>query len=338
MALLFCDSFDTYAVGQILAKWTSNPAGSLSLGSPGRLGYGQYLSVNNGEPALIRGLSGGPYTTLINGFAWYLNSGSVPNTDIWGFYDNLGNTLCDIRITTTGQLAFSVPGGATTYSSAGIISAKTWAYIEADVVFSASTSGSFTLRYNGVTVLTASSVNTASNGNGCSGAGPSTGTNCFYDDVYMLNSTSPNNAFFGDTKIIALMPNGNGRVNGWTRFGGSASGNYTAVNEIPPDGDTSYVYTATPTTEDCYTIQSLSNVSTVVAVQLSAYARKDDTPSRVLGLGVGNGSTESFPGSGTSLNTSYSYVLLPLDVNPLTTSAWAVADFTTLQNCIYLDS
>jgi hypothetical protein len=337
MALLFCDSFDTYSATQIAAKWTDSSLG-ISFGSPGRLGYGNYMILGTGPTeSASRGIP--TQATVIVGFAVFINGGAIGNGQIFQFQDNVGNTLCTISTTTSGQIGISNTGASSYYSAPATIQPSTWAYCEAEVTFSNTTTGSLTVRWNGATVASAASVQTAQNGNGCSLLGPTggSGPNIFYDDLYILSTAAPNNTFFGDTKIIALMPTGNGRVDGWTRVGGTSSGNWTAVDEIPPDGDISYVYTSVPGTEDCYTITALTGVTNVLAVQLSAYARKDDTPSRVLALGVGNGTTENF-NAGTSLNTSYSYILRQLDVNPLTTVAWATTDFATLQNCIELIS
>jgi hypothetical protein len=335
MALVFADGFDAYNLSQVAAKWGTGSGSAIA--GPGRLGYGQYfLLYNNNSFGIRHSFPLGPYTSLIIGFAFYVAQGTLGNGTILAFEDSGANHIAELGISATGQFQYGTSGH--TYSSAsGLISSQAWCYLECQVTFSNTTSGSVTLRVNGQTVVTQASVTTASSGAACSaieivtgGSYFSSGSTNYYDDLYVLNTTAPNNTFLGDVKILPLYPVGNGRVSGFSRFGGTTSGNYTAVNEVPPDGDASYVYTATPGTTDAYTITTLSNVTTIKAVQLSAYARKDDTPSRVLSLGVGNGTTESFD-AGSSLNTSYTYVLRQLDTNPLTSAAWAVGDFTTLQ-------
>jgi hypothetical protein len=330
------DGFDHYAVGQINAKWT-NASGVNALSGPGRIGYGQFAALNGVNVTLTRGIS--PITTVIVGFAMYYNQSTFATQPIFTFQDSGANTLATITVTASGGLAG--PGGAS--SASGILSANTWCYIECQVVLSATSTGSCTLRLNGSTVATVASVVTAASSNPCALLGFTSGTSgsgsaaIDVDDFYVLNATAPNNTFLGDIKIYPIYPSGNGRISGFSRFGGTSSGNYTAVNENPPDGDVSYVYTATAGTEDAYTLSALSNVATVKAVQICGYVRKDDTPSHVVALGVGNGTTESF-GSGTAVNTTYSYILQPFDQNPLTSAAWAVTDFTTLQGAVKLVS
>lgn len=333
MALTFADGFDAYAISQILAKWT-NLSGSVTLGGPGRLGYGQYVNIGTGASLTVALTAS--QTTIITGFAFYANTSALGNQSIFSFQDNAAGLIGYITQSASGQIGYSNSANTVVaISSPGLLSVNAWCYIEVQVTFSASTSGSVTIRFNGQTVATAASVNTSgTNVNPCVLLGPTAanlgGNSTLIDDFYVLNSTAPNNAFLGDVKILPLYPIGNGRISGFGRFGGTSSGNYTAVGENPPDGDSSYVYTATPGTTDAYTITTLSNVTTVKAVQVNAYARKDDTPSRVLGLGVGNGTTENFD-AGHSLNTSYTYVRRPMDINPLTSAAWSPSDFTTLQ-------
>lgn len=339
--LLFADGFDAYASAQLVDKWGSQFRGTIAY--PGRLGYGGYFAATGGGLQVWHGLAGGPYTTLIVGFAFQQNGTGNDNGSMFQLQDNVGNILGQIVTTASGQLGWEVgTSGTYYYSSPGLMTAQAWGYIECDVTLSNSGAGAVTIRFNGTTVVTEASVNTSPSGVGCSiialvnewGNGNS---ESFVDDLYCLNTTAPNNTFLGDIKIIPLLPAGNGRIDGFSRFGGTSAGNWTAVNEVPPDYDTSYVYTSTAGTEDCYTLTTLSNVTTIVAVQLNGFARKDDTPSRVLSLGVGNGTTENFD-AGTALNTTYTYILRQLDINPLTSAAWAVTDFTTLQAAVKLIS
>lgn len=339
MALVFCDGFDHYSASQIIAKYNSIQNGTPTIGGPGRVGYGQY-AILGGATSIGRGIS--PVSTLTAGAACYYPAAGLPVLGVGGmlFQDSGANTMAYVTIGPVGQIYYQVAGGATYQSSPGLINTSAWFYLEVQVTLSGSTSGSINVRLNGTTVINQSSIVTAGGSAGAcamialSGA---TGSTFFWDDFYVLNNTAPNNTFFGDVKIYPIYPSGNGRISGFSRFGGSSAGNYTAVNENPPDGDVSYVYSAAAGTEDAYTLTALSNVATVKAVQLNGYVRKDDTPSHVVSLGVGNGTTESFD-SGTSVNTSYTYILRQLDQNPLTSANWAVTDFTTLQGAVKLIS
>jgi hypothetical protein len=102
--------------------------------------------------------------------------------------------------------------------------------------------------------------------------------------------------------------------------------NWGEVSELLADGDTSYVYSQTVNTEDCYTLGAL-NASEVFGVQVVAYARKDAAGTRSLELGVGNNTTESFA-SEQALITSYVFFRALFDSNPFTSSAWSVSNFT----------
>jgi hypothetical protein len=119
-------------------------------------------------------------------------------------------------------------------------------------------------------------------------------------------------------------------VNQFARTGGTSAGNYTAVSEVPPDDDTSYVSSSTAGQIDAYKISSIGTVAAVKAVQIVASARKDDAGTRVLGLGFGNGTTENYD-AGTSLGNGYTMIRRTLDQNPLTSAPWAVTDLATAQ-------
>lgn len=335
--LLFCDSFDTYALTNVLGKWTNGNVGQSVFQTPGRNGYGNFIEFefSNGQ-FITKALAGGPYSTLTIGTAFLMTASAFQDVSIWTFEDSNATLLCNLHVYPDGSIGLKVNSTDVGRSAPGALVLNTWSYIEAQITFSNTTAGSVTIRVNQQQVGAAASVQTAANGNGCSLSGPSsTGSNSSavsYDDIYILNSTSPNNTFLGNSKIEALMPTGAGRVTAFSEFPNTGA-NWQKVNEIPPDGDTTYVFASAATTADAYTVTALSNVANVIAVQEFAWARGSDTPSKVLALGVGNGSTENYD-AGHNLNNSYNYVLRELDINPITSSPWLPADFSTIQAAI----
>ena len=133
-------------------------------------------------------------------------------------------------------------------SAGGVVSVNNFVYVEISIVFATTATGSVTVQANGQVVASATNVITAYNATTVNSLifslNTSSGSNnrIILDDVYVCDNTgTANNNFLGDVKIATALPAGNGRVNQFARTGGTASGNYTAVNEVPPDGDTSYV-------------------------------------------------------------------------------------------------
>ena len=166
-----------------------------------------------------------------------------------------------------------------------------WKFIECKVV--CGTSGSYVVRVAGVTVLSGT-------GNTKAGThayhdhfdiGAAFGGLTTFDDLYALDGTGPvNNDFLGDLKVVAIFPNAAGDSTQWTPSSGN---NYAAVNENPPDADSSYVENATTGHKDLYNYGDLSGLSTIYGVQISTEARLTDVGSLTLKTSAKTSGTES---------------------------------------------
>jgi hypothetical protein len=349
MALIFCDGFDTYAsgAGDPTLKWdaTASP-GPIEFTSPGRFGYGQYVTLDGDNVwcGFIKNFTAG--TVFVMGCAINLPSGPEGPIGIMSLWDGAGqgtsNMLGGLGWALDGSIGWYI--GANYETSLGTLVVKsasaavptaTWVYVEVAVTLSES-SGSVAINVNGSQVASISGVQTAETSSeaaqvwaGVGSGGEAPGS---IDDFYILNGSSPNNTMFGPVGIVPLVPTGNGRINDFTPIG--QAHNWQNVSQFPPNSS-DYNQDDSVNDEDCYTITPLSNfdVSNVFAVQACALAQLSTSGSRVLSAGVGNGSTEAFD-SGTALPSSYHMVLRPMDENPLTSAAWEVADFTALQSAV----
>jgi hypothetical protein len=347
--LVFCDGFDYY--NQVYAKWTtgSGHGGGAQAGwefvSPGRFGYGQCIQMDAafGGPGIVaKALAGGPYGRLVAGFGVNLEASSAPQSNFFTFIDSNANPLCYITFGTLGRIGFVDANGINYFANPTTFSYASWLYVEIDVFFG--TSGSFMLSVNGQEVLSETGIKTATASNSYGPALYTDGDghpNVLYDDLYVLAPSvegTLGDSFLGDIKIVPLVPNGAGRLNQWSQVGGTTGENWTSVDEEPPDGDTSYVYSTTPGQIDAYTVPiptTITPVSSVYGVAVYGYARKDDSPARIVSVGVGNGATESFD-EGSALSSNYLYVQRVMPTNPLTSADWNLSDFTDLQLAVKL--
>jgi hypothetical protein len=341
MALLFCDSFDHYDTAHILEKYTAAPGCQIITG-----GRNPASSPNNcleipaedGFYYLNRPVAAS--TTLIVGVA--LNPGSLSGTfngQFLAFLDN-ANVQLFVQINISGQVLVTELNGTILASTAsGLIAANVYNYIEVQVLFATTATGSIAIQVNGVAAANVGSIQTAFDGNASANIvslgqyGMQTGSapTFLFDDFYICDGTTTvNNTFLGDVKVALAMPNGVGRLSQWTRTGGTTAGNYTAVDEIPPDDDTSYVSSSTVGQVDSYLIGSIGTPAAIVAVQLVASARKDDSGSRVVALGFGNSTTTNF-NAGTSVPNEYTMITRPMNTNPITSASWAPTDLTSAQ-------
>jgi len=320
-----------------MEKWdTQGNSPTLIIASPGRnvaSTYNNYLSVNSGyNPSLGKAVPNS--STLTVGFAINPNVLSGNNFTILTFQDSM---QIQVQITVTASAQLQVRdgnGNVLGTTSSPVIVSSTFTYVEVQVVFSTSPTGSCNIQVNGVNVLSLTGIQTAISSNSyanvvnlCAGSS----NNVYFDDLYICDGTGAyNNTFLGDVRVALALPSSTGRLSQWTRTGGTTSGNYTAVDEVPPDNDTSYVSSSTVGNIDAYGISSVGTPSAIVAVQLVACARKTDSASRSIGLGFGNSTTDNFD-SGHSVTNSYVMYRRTMDSNPITSAAWAATDLSSAQ-------
>jgi hypothetical protein len=214
-------------------------------------------------------------------------------------------------------------------------------YLEFDIVVH-NTTGSVTIRKNGVQVQTASGLDTTGGtaNNYCNqfslgNQGNGNSKHIIYDDLYVLDSTdgtatqgAPLNAFLGDVRIDPLYPDGAGDS---TQLTPSTGANWQCVDETPRNDDTDYVSSATTGQKDLYTLTSpTSPTGSVKAVIATMRARKDDAGTRTVHSVIKHGGVEA-TGADTGLSTSYAYIYDVFGQNPSTTAAWTLSDLASLQ-------
>jgi len=153
-----------------------------------------------------------------------------------------------------------------------------------------------------------------------------------YDD-FCLNDVSgaADNSWLGGSRIIALRPNAAGDLAQWTPNTGE---NYAAVDEVTPDGDTTYVATDTADKIDLYNLAapSLPTGAVINRVWVQAVAKKMDAGvDDKVSLGVKSGATTDWSTAKT-LSTAYELISgTDYTVNPDDSEAWEEADLNALQ-------
>jgi len=108
----------------------------------------------------------------------------------------------------------------------------------------------------------------------------------------------------------------------WTPSAGS---NHENVDEVGPDGDTTYNSSGTTTDKDSLTHDGGNDFDAVLAVEVLARARKEDASDGSLKLGVLHDASES-QGDAHTLSTDYTYYSDIFEVNPSTSLAWTPAE------------
>lgn len=155
----------------------------------------------------------------------------------------------------------------------------------------------------------------------------------FATDVYVLNTDGTDvngfattlTTFLGDVSIVPTVPAADVSV-AWSPFPAATSPTYPLVNEIPPDDDTTYVFSDTVSQVATYNFTPLSGFSgTIFGAQLLLYAKVDNEGTRSISGLVHGTVVNSLYGAQAYLYDYYDYFIFPLDSD--LGSAWTQASF-----------
>lgn len=229
--------------------------------------------------------------------------------------DNLGN----IRVNRSSD--FTTPMGISDKPIVG----NCWNYFEFEYVMS-DTVGEFRLWINGRKTIDISAVDTKNSADADIGRFlincPSGGGNtCLYDDMYFI---SGDDVKLGECRALLMSVAADDAV-AWSRLGGAT--NASQIDEVLPDGDTSYNYSNTVGQEDYFPLPALAgNPTAIYAFQLTLVARKDDSGTRTVApLMKINGNEHQL--ADLYQTTNYTFQRTILTQNPETNAPWVKNDF-----------
>ena len=137
------------------------------------------------------------------------------------------------------------------------------------------------------------------------------------------------NTFLGDCRVIAQVPTGDGAHAEWTPLTGGDQ--YAMVDEIPPDGDTSYVSSRALGAIDTFTFPALGVTGTVIAVKTCMDAERDDVGYRAIApvirqLGTDYIYADVVASAGSYAKFTETFLVRPSDGNP-----WQASDLATTE-------
>jgi hypothetical protein len=257
-------------------------------------------------------------TTTIFGFAVYIPS--VATSDVF----TIGGG-CTIEINSTA-VRLKNAAGTVVGTGSTVLSIPGWHYIEGKIV-AAGASGTGEVHLNGAAEIAAVTSNFGSSHTNVQILSLRTNwgfTGPTWDDVYVCDGTgSLNNNFLGDCHVETVFPNGDGAHSDWTPSSGTSHA--AMVDEVSPDGDTTYNGSATVNAIDTYTMNDLAVIGgTVFGLQVVPTVRKDDPTLRQVAAVVRRGGAD-YVGTTRTLSTSYAPLPELRETDPSTSAAWTVS-------------
>jgi hypothetical protein len=330
VAVIFMDGFDHYATADLPKRWTSSTAAAVGA-SYARFPSGQGVLTSSGSNCQIFRSFGANYTAGLFGFAFQIPSGSMASKVVAVIYDGVTEQC---RVATNASSVLTVSQAATLKETGStVLSAATWYFVEFKFTIHNST-GIAQVKLNGAAEIASTGsldlTGTANNyWNGISLASAASGLAAYYDDIYLLDTTTGDNVdFLGPVRCVALAPAAPGTTTAWTPNGGT---NYGCVSEAYQDGDGTFNQSSTADQVDTFVMQDLpADAGSVYAVQSIITARQDAGAARTIAPVLRPAATDRV-GTTVALSTSYQMLTQIYDLNPEDSAAWATADVASLE-------
>lgn len=156
------------------------------------------------------------------------------------------------------------------------------------------------------------------------------------DDIAINNTDGLNdNSWCGDGRIFMMNPVADGDVIQLSRGGTDTGANWSQVDEIPPDGDTTYVYSSGSGQYDFYNLSSGSSIvgvsDTISRIYVESRTRELSATGESIRLGILSSGSEYWSAD-IPVTTTYSrYEANTWATNPATGLPWTISDLDNLQ-------
>ena len=329
MALLGIEGFETFGttvgiapVGHDRKYTTASPAGHRV--RAGRTG-GFSVELSSTAHSIQIPVTGTPQEGVI-GFGF-----RVPILGNWLLiiFRSSGSNNTAWSLKSDGSMTIGRGGTVLGTTSTGLISVDTWYYVEIRTKID-NTTGSYEMRLNGTTVLSATGVDTQDSASAnfdiifLRGGGT-----IWYDDFYVIDILGgKNNDFLGVSSVLAMFPNAAGDSTDFTPDSGS---NYARVNENPTDDDTSYVQSSTTGNKDLHNQDNISPSGIIRGIQVNTEVRDTLAGGSSLKTLVKSGTTTDTGPADTIAGTSYEYFTRVVEDDPDISGDWVVSALDAVQ-------
>ena len=352
MSLLFMDSFGGYTTADLPTRWAGGSQFALidsTVLPPNSQAGAKVLDCTPNDSAYVLSQNYGALSRYILSARIYRAASGFNSGAVFSLLHNISisstGAAVVLQVTPTGT--FITKGDGTILGSGPIIKYQEWHHIECD--FTLSTTGAAVLIVyldgNPTPFINITGVSTQyavaeqySLGRAQQNLNANIGGDKdYFADHYVFSGgigPAPFNAplapiGLGAAKMAFAVPTGPGIISDWAANGAATI--WECIDQIPQDGDTTYVSDATPGDQYQCVFGALPAMQSLIAVQLSNYARTDDAGPRAYQSGFWKGGVFGYSGVDQFLSGSYNYIQDEFPVNPVTGLAWVPADLTALQ-------
>ena len=344
MAIMWADGFDHYGTSPnggrdnlLAGAWSEiddSTAGTFQISDAFvRTGtHALYADSGSGTgSAFIRRLLNSTLTSFGVAFGVYLLQ--IPGSDTgvgMGFRDNTNAEIFSLTYMSDGSIALrdGDNNGTIIAQSDPVMTAQTWNHIEVKMVIDPVV-GEIEVRVNGEPIIEATDLDLGSTG--VAGitfnrfvSNPANTSAFYIDDVVTWDITGAiANDFIGPCRVETLFPSADTAVDDWSVTG--AADGYQAIDEVPPDGDTSYISADTAAMVSEFELDNLlPETDTVIGVYAVTMAKLDSAGSGNLQTSLVSGGDVA-AGDDNALTTAYTYRGDVFMTDPDTTDQWTKA-------------
>jgi hypothetical protein len=332
--VLFKDSFSRYSQNgfgdatlqtQFQYRYNNTPgSGFATINSGGR--NGQCISLGRGGGSFSKTL---PHSAeWVTGFAYRIDGTGSGGVDVFYSLSNNFAPLCQLAQAADGTIVLYAGDGrhVIQVTDRSLITGR-WYYLEVHVTLTGTTPISCTaeLRINGHVEASGTASTERNASELLSLAGDANvhqfnplvgiGGGCSFDDLYIKNEAG----YEDDVRNAAIYPDGDGGTLDWTPNSGVT--HFDRVNTAPVDL-TKWLETATPGDMDLWTFTLPSLSGTIVGINISVLARKDDEGTKSFKIVVGTTGTDATSDEFFVSDATPEYYEFSLKLDPATGLAW----------------
>jgi len=333
MALIFVDGFDFWTTPP--GCWTSE-TGSVSVSSGKLTVPGTTSSVTNIRwtfPASIQ-------TVVVNIRAAFAAKTQFQDEPVYSLF--FGDTIqCTLAVNSAGQL--SVYRGSTNgtlvggYSTFGFVQDGATFY-DIEAKFVVANSGSCIVQVNGDEVLNSTGDLSASTTESCNNilfgkTGSSFAQNnasVIHEHVVIMDTTGTSmNDFIGPIKVNPHALTADGF---YTDFSANTGARWDAVNDLDPDGDTTYISANSVGNKYTAVADNLpAGITDVYALAVWAKSQRSDDVTRAYKALLRYSGTDELGSDDKYIGPNYAYQISTFDVSPFTDTTWTTTEVNGLE-------